>query len=277
MSNYQKQPPIVTVAHQFYNSEHGTLQLKFMNRKAVLSIAVINDDQKGKKARRGAMMYDYDNAIGMSLSIAELIIVKANLDALVSGERVELKFSHTFGEAIKNITFGVGQDADENGENGSPYLQIFMEELDRKDPDGEPVAYAWYEFNPNEEEIEGIESLEVEIFKAWVDSGVRVSFLEGSHAQMLNQYGTPKANPRNQGGSGGYKRSGNYQRAGSDGDQGEDGDGQDGDGQDTRQPRRKQTPNKNTNRQQGGGNSRRQQSGQQTGGSGSGPDDDIPF
>lgn len=186
MAYQQKKPPISTIAHKFFNSEFGTMQLKFMNRNSILSIAPILEDMKGKKARRGVDMYDYTNQVGMSLNTEELVQLKYCIDALATGDMKELKFSHTFGESIKNITFGIGQDEE------SDNLQIYMEELERQNPDDEPLKYVWYEFNPHTgQEIEGLISLEIEVFKQWLDSAIRVNFLEVSHANFVNNLGSP--------------------------------------------------------------------------------------
>ena len=81
---YNRRPLTYTASVNFYNSNCSSLELAFMNYSGGIKIASVFDEFKGKKARRGDLMYDHDNAITFALAIEELIQIRKFMNDLLT-------------------------------------------------------------------------------------------------------------------------------------------------------------------------------------------------
>jgi hypothetical protein len=190
-----------TRAGQFYNNHVGSVEFGYLDANGYIRVSNVLPDQVGKKARKGAIMYDHEHGVMISLNQGELAVMSLLLNDLVSGKRDSLKFSHKSGNSVKEIVFGVDLDGEKNN-----VFQICASELDRDDLDGEPISNAWYQPDPEEDiEVDGEpRSPMLVVFRLWIDEAIRVSMRGAAHA---NQIESPR---------GGNDRGGGYSRGGSD-------------------------------------------------------------
>jgi len=259
-----------TRAAQLYNSALGALELGYADFQGYFRVANVNPDFVGKKARRGALMYDHEHAIMITLNQGELAVLDLAIDGILSGEEPMLVFSHKVGNSVKKLTIGMGLDGE------SKRLQVCVTELDRDDPDGDPIGQAWYE--PDAEEAREVGGKQVDpavvIIRAWIKEAIRVSLKGMAHSSAAEP-----VEWRSPGGGGGWSRAPTEGAGPSRPGRRDEGDGGgDGDRDDSPPPRR---PHPSAGRGEGLPQARRfrrtgradaPESGEEGGGG-----DDIPF
>jgi len=169
-----------TRSAQVYNSQVGALELGFADFVGYVKVTNVNEDSKGKKARRGAQMYDYDHSVMLTLNQEELAMLSASVEDLIAGGLDMIEFSHKSGNSIKSVSFGIGLDGE------SKEFQVCMTELERDDPDPEnPIEQSWYEVPVETLGSEGNEREyrpALEIFRSWIRSALAVSLMGVAHS-----------------------------------------------------------------------------------------------
>jgi len=180
MANYPQKKSVYTDSYNFFNSSCSVLQLGFVNASGYMKVSPVNEEFRGKKAKRGAQMYNYDEQIFVSFNIEDLIILNHIVDSIEDGSIESYTFSRKINNSIKNLHIGRNLDADDGEEVGlDGPIQFYFEDLDREDPDGDPIIEIWFEFEKNKEL--GI-YVEYEALKAWIGEAVSISTKTGKHA-----------------------------------------------------------------------------------------------
>jgi hypothetical protein len=168
----KRNAPVYTDVVQLYNNNLSACKFGYVNFAGFIKISPVLDEQRGKKARRGTSMYDYDSGIIISFNAAELAEMLGSFDQLASGKKAGISFSHKSGNSVKN--FVIGKNIDEQDGNN---FQIYLAEFDRDDPDGEPIADVWFEVNLDEE---GADAALI-LIKNWIKSALDVTMKTASH------------------------------------------------------------------------------------------------
>jgi hypothetical protein len=188
-----KPAPSFVYSERFFNNQVGALEMGFIsgayNNTAYIKVSNVLEEVKGKKAKKGQTMFDYDKSLIFNLSTPELIILKKGLDMIDDGEIESIDpLEHKYGESIKKLT--IGKKLDGESEN----IQIYVEELERDDPESEPINSTWFEFGSERKLSKKITiNAEIEVFKKW---------LEYALAYSLNVVNSAVCNS--------FKSSGNY-------------------------------------------------------------------
>ena len=178
---------VFTNSCSIYNAE-ACLDLGFVNRSGSIKISPIFPDMKDKRARKGVPMYDRENAIMCTLSLAELVWLKNSFDELVRGNIECKSFEHSYAEDIKVFTIGRNvlnlSSKDDDPMESRDKFGILIELFDRQDgKDSEPLNSMVFVFNnPSSLVIDDDITTDHMTFSEWIDGAIRICIQDTIHS-----------------------------------------------------------------------------------------------
>jgi len=186
---------VYTASANLYDSNSSAMELAFFEYKASIKLANVFEEFQGKVAKRGTLMYDYDKAIIIVLNLEEMLQLKTYFNTIVSKKMDNIIFRHKSGESIKEFYSVYSLDSQ------TECFQIYLADLERDDPDGDPVATAWFNFA--ETTLTGTKvkfNAGLFVFKEWIDASIRMMLKIEVHANKINNGYVTNFNDNRRGG-----------------------------------------------------------------------------
>ena len=153
-----------TNGFSFFNTNYSNLKLCYFNQIGCIEIANVFDKFRGKKPKKGMVMYDYDNKGKFWLHIEDVLAISQNWEALVNGEYDFEKISEGgTREMTTKLTIGRGlyQVGEEKVKKSKAPFQISIESYDEYDENSEPINSYIYSSADSDTELK--------IFKIYID------------------------------------------------------------------------------------------------------------
>ena len=194
MSRDQKDS-VFTKAVEIFNNKVGVLDCGYATMyrqgsampyvRPYIRVANVNDEFRGKRAKRGDKQYDWDGG-QYFVPLPEVAAVLISMfDSIVSGKALDIAMVHKSGNYLKQITIGKGIFP-EDPEGKDIYINISTTDRDNPDWD-EPISSVWFGFpkasikiNLADGKVRSVNG-HIELFRLFLKQAAEVILMGNAH------------------------------------------------------------------------------------------------